>query len=142
MVAAPKQAAAPVAADLAKFTGPTEAATNFGFDEGAGRLFFYSNGEISLPLKLAADGDYEIAISAACDEANGQKAKFSVTLDGQAVGGEITCTATDAKEYVVKASGLKAGDHKVAIAFLNDMYKENEYDLNLYVHGVALRPAK
>ena len=130
VVAAVKPVPAPVILDISKFTGPTEAATNFGYDDGSSRLFFYSNGEIVLPLKAAADGDYELAISAACDEANGQKAKFSVTIDGQAVGGEITCTATDAKEYVVKAPGLKSGDHKVGIAFLNDIYKENEYDLN------------
>lgn len=142
VVAAPRPAANPVTLDLGKFTGPTESATNFGFDDGAGRIFFYSNGAIELPAKLTADGDYEIAVNAACDEANGQKAKFTVTLDGQAVGGEITCTVVDAKEYVVKAPGLKAGDHKIAIAFLNDIYKEGEYDLNFFVHGVILRPAK
>ncbi len=71
----------------------------------------------------------------------GIKAKFSLTLDGQVINPEVTLTAVEAKEYVVKAPGIKAGEHKVAIAFLNDMYKENEYDLNLYVHGVILRPA-
>lgn len=142
VVAAVQPVPKPVIFDLTKFTGPTEAATNFGYDEGSARLFFYSNGEIVLPLKATADGDYELAISAACDEANSQKAKFSVTLDGQAVGGEITCTVTEAKEYVVRTPGLKAGDHKVGIAFLNDIYKENEYDLNFFVHGVTLRPAK
>ena len=132
----------PVTLDISKFTGPTESATNFGYDDGSSRLFYYSNGAIEMPLKLAADGDYEIAINAACDEANGQKAKFSVTLDGQVVAAEITCTVTEAKEYTVKAPGLKAGDHKIAVAFLNDIYKENEYDLNFFVHGVALRPTK
>ncbi len=142
VAAAPKPAATPVAADLSKFTGPTENADHFGYDDGAGRIFLYSGGAIEVPVKLTADGDYELAISAACDEADGQKAKFSVTINGQAVGDEVTCTTTDAKEYVIKASGHKAGDHKIAIAFLNDIYKENEYDLNFYVHGVALRPAK
>jgi hypothetical protein len=142
VVAAAQPAPSPVTADLAKFTGPTESATNFGYDEGAGRIFFYSNGAVVLPVKLAADGAYDIAINAACDEANGQKAKFSVTVDGQPAGDEVTCTTTEAKEYVIKAPGLKAGEHKVAIAFLNDLYKENEYDLNFYVHGVVVRPAK
>ncbi len=139
--AAPKPAAKPVTLDLAKFVGPTESSANFGYDDNASRLFLYSNGAIELPMKVAADGDYEFAISAACDEAMGIKAKFSLTLDGQVINPEVTLTAVEAKEYVVKAPGLKAGDHKVSIAFLNDMYKENEYDLNLYVHGVALRPA-
>jgi hypothetical protein len=139
---APKPAATPVAADLSKFTGPTENAELFGYDDSAGRIFLYSGGAIVVPVKLTGDGDYELAINAACDEADGQKAKFSVTINGQAVGDEVTCTTTDAKEYVIKAAGLKAGDHKVAITFLNDLYKENEYDLNFYVHGVALRPVK
>ena len=43
---------------------------------------------------------------------------------------------------LIKAAGLKAGDHKLAIAFLNDIYKENEYDLNFFVHGVTVRSAK
>jgi hypothetical protein len=141
VASAPKPAPKPVTVELAKFVGPTESAANFGYDEGAGRLFLYSNGAIELPMKVAADGDYEFAISAACDEAMGIKAKFSLTLDGQVINPEVTLTAVEAKEYVVKAPGIKAGEHKVAIAFLNDMYKENEYDLNLYVHGVTLRPA-
>lgn len=142
VVAAPKPAPAPVTAELSKFTGPTENAELFGYDDSNGRIFLYSGGAVVLPLKLTADGDYDLAISAACDEANGEKAKFSVTIDGQAVGGEVTCTVVEAKEYVIKAPGLKAGDHKIAITFLNDLYKENEYDLNFYVHGVALRPTK
>ena len=141
VTAAAKPAPKPVTVELAKFTGPAENTANFGYDEGGGRLFLYSNGAIELPMKVAADGDYEFAISAACDEAMGIKAKFSLTLDGQVINPEVTLTAVEAKEYVVKAPGIKAGEHKVAIAFLNDMYKENEYDLNLYVHGVTLRPA-
>lgn len=141
-VAAAKPAPAKATVDLRGFAGPTDNADLFGYDENAGRLFFFSGGAMTLPLRLSGDGDYDIVISAACDEANGEKAKFTVTVDGQAVGGEVTCTATDAKDYVVKASGLKAGEHKIAIEFLNDVYKENEYDLNLYVHGVTLQPAK
>jgi len=136
-----KPAPKPVTLDLTKFVGPTENSANFGYDEGTNRLFLYSNGAIELPMKVAADGDYEFAISASCDEAMGIKAKFSLTVDGQVINSEVTLTAVEAKEYVVKAPGIKAGEHKVSIAFLNDMYKENEYDLNLYLHGVALRPA-
>jgi len=141
-VPAPAPAATPVAADLSKFTGPTENADLFGYDDSAGRIFLYSGGTIVVPVKLTADGDYELAINAACDEADGQKAKFNVTIDGQPASDDVTCTTTDAKEYVIRVAGLKAGDRKIGISFLNDIYKENEYDLNFYVHGVALRPAK
>ncbi len=140
--ATPKAAPTLTTVDLRGFAGPTDNADLFGYDENNSRLFFYSGGAISLPLRVSGEGDYDIVISAACDEANGEMAKFTVTVDGQAIDGEVTCTATEAKDYVVKAPGLKAGEHKIAIEFLNDVYKENEYDLNLYVHDVTLQPAK
>jgi hypothetical protein len=139
---APKPVAAPVTVDLHAFSGPTDNAELFGYDDNNSRLFLYSSGTMTLPAKLAADGDYEIVVTGACDEAKGEFAKFTVAIDGQVIGGEVSCTGTDAKEYVIKAPGLKAGEHKLAVSFLNDVYKENEYDLNFYVHGVILRPAK
>jgi hypothetical protein len=142
VVVAPKPAPSPVSADLSKYTGPTENAALFGYDEGNSRVFLYSGGTISVPVKLAADGDYELVISAACDEANGQKAKFAVVVDDKVIAEEVTCTVVEPKEYVVKAPGLKAGEHKIGLTFLNDLYKENEYDLNFYVHGVTARAAK
>jgi hypothetical protein len=142
VAAVPKPAPSPVVAELSTFSGPTENAEHFGYDDGAGRIFLYSSGAIVLPVTLTADGDYELAISAACEEADGQKAKFSVTINGKAVGDKVTCTTVDTHEYVIKAPGLKAGDHKIAITFLNDLYKENEYDLNFFVHGVTVRPVK
>ena len=140
--ATPKAAPTLTTVDLRGFAGPTDNADLFGYDENNSRLFFYSGGAISLPLRVSDEGDYDIVISAACDEANGEMAKFTVTVDGQAIDGEVTCTATEANDYVVKAPGLKAGEHKITIEFLNDVYKENEYDLNLYVHDVTLQPAK
>lgn len=143
VVAAPKAAPAPVTVELKDVMGPGgDSAANFGFDEGNSRIFMYSNGAVGLPLKIAADGDYELTITAACDEADGNKAKFSVSLDDQVLAAEVTTTDTAPKDYVVKVPGAKAGAHKVSIAFLNDLYKENAYDLNMYVHGVVLKPAK
>ena len=141
-VAVIKPAPKAITVDLSKFTGPTEAAELFGFEDHEGRIFLFTAGTIVLPLTVSVDGDYEIVIKGACDEADGQKAKFTVALNGQALGDEITCTVVESKEYVVKAPGLKAGDHKIDVTFLNDLYKENEYDLNFYVHGVTLRPVK
>lgn len=141
-VAPAKPAPAKAMVDLRGFAGPTDNADLFGYQEENERLFFFAGGAITLPVRLSGDGDYHIVIRAACDEANGEKAKFLVSVDGQSVGSEVTCTTTDAHEYVVKAPGLSAGEHKIAIEFTNDAYKENEYDLNLYVHGVTLEPAK
>ena len=49
--------------------------------------------------------------------------------------------ATEMKEYTFKAK-LKKGSPKLEIAFLNDTYKENEYDLNMYIHSVKLEKKK
>ena len=138
---APKADAKPVTADLSKFKGPAEGAELFGFDEGNGRIFMYTAGAVEIPVKIAADGAYEIVVNVSCDEAKGEKAKFTVAVDGQKIGGEITCASVDDKAYAVKTE-LKAGDRKISVAFLNDLYKENEYDLNMFVNGLVVKPAK
>jgi len=137
----PKAEAKPVTAELSKFKGPAEAAELFGYDDGNGRIFMYTAGTVEIPVKLTADAVYEIVVNVSCDEAMGQKAKFTVAVDGQKIGEEISCTTADDKAYTLKAS-LKAGDRKIAVSFLNDLYKENEYDLNMYVSGLKLNPAK
>jgi len=136
---APAPKPASVAADLSKAQKPAEGGDLFGYDEGEARLFFYTAGPMTLKVSVPADGDYQILIKAGCDEAMGQKAKFTVAVDGRDLG-EVTCTSTESREYAVKAPGLKAGERTVTIAFLNDLYKENEYDLNFYVYGVVLKP--
>ena len=138
---APTAQAKPVTADLSKFKGPAEGAELFGYDDGNGRIFMYTAGAVEIPVKIAADGAYEIVVNVSCDEAMGQKAKFTVAVDGQKAGGEIACSTADDKAYAVKAE-LKAGERKISVAFLNDLYKENEYDLNMFVNGLVVKPAK
>jgi Ca-dependent carbohydrate-binding module xylan-binding len=135
--------AGPIAVDLRtfKFKVRDEIANLFGYDEGESRLFFYTNGPGETTVKIPADGDYEIAIKASCDAAQNERAKFKVSLDGELVGKETLLTADEPKEYKLTAK-LKAGDRKLAIEFTNDAYKENEYDRNLFVHAVTLKPAK
>jgi hypothetical protein len=113
----------------------------FGYNEDEGKLFFYTNGAAELMVKVPADGDYQIAVKASGDAALNERAKFKLAADGQAVGKETQLTADEVKEYPFTAK-LKAGEHKLSIEFTNDVYKQNEYDRNLYVHGVTVAPAK
>jgi hypothetical protein len=131
--------AKPVTLDLTKFKAPSENAELFGWNDGDGKLFYYTAGTIELTANIAADGDYEAVVTASCDEAKGEKAKWTLSVDGQVAGGEQACTSADAKEYRVKVA-LKAGERKIGLKFLNDLFKEGEYDLNFYVHGVVLKP--
>jgi hypothetical protein len=127
-----------VAVDLKTFKFPDGKQDLFGFNEGEGKLFFYTNGTATATVKVPEEGDYEITIKASCDQALNERAKFKLTIDGQLVGKETLLTADDAKDYKFTTK-LKKGDHKLAIEFTNDVYKEGEYDRNLYVHEVTLQ---
>ena len=65
-----------------------------------------------------------------------------MTLDGQPVGAETLLTDDDQKDYKLTAAAVKAGDRKLAIEFTNDAYKEGEYDRNLFIYGVTVKPVK
>src|SRR5262249_22075991 len=74
----------PIKVELRKFDFkvPNEQASLFGYDDGEGRLFYYTKGLGETTVKLPADGDYEITIRASCDPALNERAKFKLTLDG------------------------------------------------------------
>jgi hypothetical protein len=61
-------------------------------------------------------------------------------VDGKQTGKE-TETGEEPKEYKFPTP-LKAGEHKLTIEFTNDIFKEGEYDRNLYVHAVSLKKVK
>jgi hypothetical protein len=133
----------PITVDLKafKFKVDDKIADLFGYNEGEGKLFFYTNGPAEATIKVPADGTYDIVIRASCDPALDERAKFKLSLDGKLVGKETLLTADDAKDYPLTTT-IKAGEHKLVVEFTNDVYKEGEYDRNLYVHGVTLKPAK
>jgi hypothetical protein len=113
----------------------------FGLNEDEGKLFFYTNGTAEAPFKLPKDGDYEIVIKASGEPAQNERAKFKLLVDGKEFGKETVLTADEAKEYTLSGA-LKAGEHKLSVEYTNDIFKENEYDRNFYLHGVTVKPAK
>ena len=124
-----------------KFKVKEDKANLFGYNEDDGKLFFYTNGPAEATVKIPADGNYEIAVKASCDSALDERAKFKLSIDGKLVDKETLLTADDVKEYKFTTK-LTAGDRKLIIEFTNDVYKENEYDRNLYVHGVTVKAVK
>ena len=137
-VMAPKPAVldkTPIKADVSKIKFTAENQDLFGYDDGESRAFYYTNGLGEVTLKVPADGDYEIVVTASCTAAKGENAKFKLKVDGAQVGSETQLKGEDAKDYLFTAS-LKAGDRKVGAEFTNDMYKEGEYDLNFYLNGL------
>jgi hypothetical protein len=127
----------PIKADVSKVKFLSEPAELFGYDDGESRAFFYTNGTGELVVKVPADGEYEITVTASCTAAKGENAKFKLKVDGAVVGAETQLKSEDAKDYPF-ATALKAGDRKIATEFTNDLYKEGEYDLNFYLNGLKL----
>jgi hypothetical protein len=138
-----EDAAKPITVELKKFTFkvPEGKEDLFGYNEGDEKLFFYTNGTANAKIKVAEDGDYEIVIKASGDAAMNEGAKFKLAVDGKQIGKETETATGDPKEHKFPTT-LKAGEHKLSIEFTNDVYKENEYDRNLYVHGVMLKRTK
>lgn len=131
----------PITVELKSFTFDPANSELLGYQDEQGRLFYYINGAAETAVKIPADGDYTIVINAACDPALNEKAKFKLSIDGKLIDKETTLTSDDPKDYSF-TTPLKAGERKLKIEFTNDAYKENEYDRNLYVHGVKIRPAE
>ena len=127
----------PIKADLSKIKFTSDKAELFGYEDGESRAFFYTNGLGEVIVNVPADGDYEIVVSASCQAAKGENAKFKLKVDGAQVGAETQLKSEDAKDYSF-TSTLKSGERKIGTEFTNDMYKEGEYDMNFYLNGVKV----
>ncbi len=124
-----------------KFKVADDLAALFGYNEGEEKLFYYTGGAGETTIKIPADGEYELVIKASCDPAQGERAKFKVTLGDAEFGKETLLTDDGAKEYKLTGKA-KAGEQKLAIHYTNDVYKEGEFDRNFYVHGVSVKAVK
>jgi hypothetical protein len=137
------EAAKPLTVDLNSFSfnAPKGKEDLLKYDEGQGKLCFYINGTGEAKVAVPKDGDYEIIIQASGDSALKEGAKFKVAVDGKPCGKETETSDGEPKEYTF-ATALTAGEHKLSIEFTNDVFKEGEYDRNLYVHAVKLNKVK
>jgi Ca-dependent carbohydrate-binding module xylan-binding len=141
LVSAADNDAKPLVVELKSFKLPETQSDLFGYNEGDEKLFLYTNGKVTAKVKVPADADYEIILKASGDKALNEGAKFKVAVDGKGVGKETETSDGEPKEYKFP-SILKAGAHELTIEFTNDVFKEGEYDRNLYVHAVLLKKAK
>jgi len=130
-----------VTVELKSFKFPEGMTDLFGYNEGDEKLFFYTNGKATAKFKMPAEGKYDIVVKASCDPALNEGAKFKVSVDGQEIGKETETAKDETKEFKFPAT-LKAGERELGIEFTNDVYKPGEYDRNLYVHSVEVKPAK
>ncbi|QEL15208.1 carbohydrate-binding domain-containing protein [Limnoglobus roseus] len=108
-----------------------------GHDEGENRIFYYTNGSATAEVKVPEDGEYTIKIDAGCTKAEKDFAQIKISVGDVVVKDKFDLTAEEQKEYTFTAK-LKKGDSKLVIEFLNDKYKENEYDLNFFLYKASL----
>jgi hypothetical protein len=104
-------------------------------------ISFYVNGTATAMIKVPADGDYVIVIEASCNAALKENAKFTLKVGDKAIKEKFELTTEDKKEYKFDTK-LAKGETTLSIAFTNDVYKENEYDRNMFVHGVRVETKK
>ncbi|HLY10822.1 MAG TPA: carbohydrate-binding domain-containing protein [Planctomycetota bacterium] len=126
-----------IKADVSKIKFTVQSPDLFGWDDGESRAFFYTNGLGEVTVRVPADGDYDIVITASCQAAKGENAKFKLKVDGAQIGAETQLKSEDAKDYTFPCA-LKAGERKIGTEYTNDIYKEGEYDLNFFLHGVKI----
>jgi hypothetical protein len=100
-------------------------------------LNFYANGTATSKLTVPADGEYVIVVEASGTAALKEHPKFTLKVGDTVVKEKFELTAEDKKEYKFDAK-LTKGETTLSISYVNDAYKENEYDRNLFVHGVRV----
>lgn len=112
-----------------------------GYDENESRIFFYAPAGVEFTFKVESEGEYKLVIKASCDAAQNENAKFKLTVNGKEDEKETTLKNTEAEDVTVTVK-LKEGENKVKITFTNDVYKEGEFDRNMYIHAVTVKAKK
>jgi len=112
-----------------------------GYDDGENRFFFYTNGTATGDVTIPDDGEYTLTVEAACSEAQKEFAKFKLSVGDVVVAKEHACTAEESKKYTFTAK-LKKGKQPLVIGFLNAVFKEGEYDRNLFVYSIKIEKKK
>ncbi len=132
-------AAEPIKLELKNFKlkAASDGENLVGYDEGESRIYYYTNGTATADVKVPEDGEYTIKIDAGCTKAEKDFAQIKISVGDVVVKDKFDLTAEEQKEYTFTAK-LKKGDAKLAIEFLNDKYKENEYDLNFFLYKASV----
>ena len=86
--------------------------------------WFNTNAETAIQVKAPAEGEYTLLLQVAATEAGNEPAKIALRIAGKEVSTYDVTTRWKAAEgpwqVIRQTVHLKAGDNKVAVAFLND----------------------
>lgn len=104
-------------------------------DGGAWNL--WSNGRVGQFLRIGRAGRYEAVVRAAGSPAEGVWPEMALLVDGRPAA-TATVSSGEMADYRLRAE-LAAGEHEIAVAFLNDRHTADE-DRNLYLERIAVIP--
>ena len=110
--------------------------------------WFTSNAEAAIQVNAPAEGEYTLLLNAAATAAGNEPAKIALRIGGKEVSTYDITTGWKGAEgpwqTIRQTVHLKAGDNKVAVAFLND-HSEPQHadparrDRNVVLAGLALK---
>lgn len=114
--------------------------TERGVTFGSGALFF-TNATIEQDFEAPREGVYRLRILASAQQAGDEPAHMLPALDGAPLE-VIAVPDADPREFAVEVR-LAAGDHKVAVSFINDFYDpecpdRSRRDRNLNLEAVTI----
>ena len=112
-----------------------------GFNDGDNKIFMYVLATATAEFEAKEESVYKFNIELSGDMGKKDKAKFKLTIGGKEIEKEFELKQNDAKVYTFKAE-LKKGKQKIELEFLNDEFKEGEYDSNFYIHAVKFEATK
>ena len=99
----------------------------------SGSACLFCNGSMYRTIDVPKAGEYTFHVYATEDHAGNEGALMRVTVDGQDWGRLEVTGAPD----ISRKLNLKAGPHKMEIAFLND-FNDGKHDRNLFVNNVLV----
>jgi hypothetical protein len=107
---------------------------------GAGSQSFSETDGTAMPSAVTGVGSDTLVLNVSEDAYKGD-AQFTVSVNGKALGGTFTATAphaSGASQAFIFNGDFGAGQHAVAVNFLNDAYAGTpSTDRNLYVNGIS-----
>jgi hypothetical protein len=94
----------------------------------------FSNSRVFANFDVPKTGDYVIRVRAFGDQVEGEPCKMAIGSDRKDVEFvDVSATEDEAGDYQTKVA-LKAGRHRLSLAFLNDFYDpDKNLDRNLYI---------
>ena len=95
-----------------------------------GSMGFYREGEATVEISFPADGDYTLRVRGYGEQAGPEPPRLAVSIDGQKLG-EIAVPASSKPGVYELKTSAKGGEHKVALAYLNNYNDQNNPDPKL-----------